>query len=385
MGGYLRKNERKGGHVWQAVVNTGIDPSGKRLRSFKTFPVGTTRKEAERVLQKMILAVDSQEYVADSNITVKDFMQEWLDTYCCAKSPKTVSSYRDIIEGYLIPAFGRTKLKDLQTLSIQKYFNSLYECSPLSGKPMSAKTVKNIHVIFNAALQRAVQVDILRKNPVQGIELQKCKRYQSDVYDTKELSKLFTLLEGTDLKLPVSILIYMGFRRGELLALTYDRVDFLNNTISIDRSTVQVKGEAITKSPKTDSSIRKIDAPLILMDMLRNELESYEERKARYGKDFHDTNLIVCKPNGEGYLPDSFTQKFKRFLKKHGLRHLRVHDLRHENATLMLKAGVNPKVMQRRLGHSNYSTTMDIYSHVLTETEREAVSLLESSMQAIIV
>jgi integrase len=386
MSGYLRKNERKGGYVWQAVVNIGIDENGKRLRSYKTFAEGTTKKEAERVLQKMILEVENQEYVTDSNVTVAEFLRTWLDTYCCGKAETTFQSYQDIISRYLIPEFGRVKLKDLQTLAIQKFYNRLYEKSPLSGKPMSAKSVRNIHVIFNAALQRAVRLDILRKNPAQGVELQKCKRYQSEVFNVAELSQLFSALKDTDLECPVAILTMMGLRRGELLALTFDKVDFLNNTITIDRNTVRGQTQAITKAPKTDSSVRKIDAPATLMTLLRKELESYEERKLQFGKDFHDTNLIVTQPNGKGFLPDSFTQKFKRFLKKHGFKYSRaVHTLRHQNATLMLRAGVNPKIMQQRLGHAHYSTTMDIYSHVLAESEREAVTLLENSMQAIIV
>jgi integrase len=333
----------------------------------------------------MILEVENQEYTPDSNVTVKEFLLEWVDTYCRNKSPTTVNGYKDIINGYLIPEFGRMKLKDLQTLSIQKYYNSLYECSPLSNKPLSAKTVRNIHVLFNSALQRAVQLDILKKNPAQNIELQKCKRYQSDVYDTEELSQLLAVLRGTDLECPIMILIMMGLRRGELLALTFDKIDFLDSTITIDQNTVQVNAQAITKAPKTESSIRTIDMPYSLTNLLTRERDNYEKRKLEYGKDFHDTNLVVSQPNGEGFKPDSFTQKFKRFLKRHGLRHLRVHDLRHENATLMLKAGVNPKVMQKRLGHSNYSTTMDIYSKVLAETERDAVKLLESSLETIVI
>ena len=122
------------------------------------------------------------------------------------------------------------------------------------------------------------------------------------------------------------------------------------------------------------------------MQLLAKERDNYEERRLKFGVDFHDTNLVISKPNGEGFKPDSFTQKFRRFLKVRGFKASRViHSLRHQNATLMLRAGVNPKVMQKRLGHSNYSTTMDIYSHVLAESERDAVKLLESSLESIVV
>ena len=388
MSGYVRKNLRKDGYVWQAVVNLGLDSSGKRLRDYKTFPVGTTKKHAERVLQEMILAVHNQEHVRDSSVTVQEFLQEWLDVYNRGNSPRTVSGYRDIIENYLIPEFGRTKLKDLTTLSLQKYYNRLYECSPLSGKPMAKQTVRNIATLFKSALQKAVQLDILKKNPMQNVELQKVKRYQSDsdVFDMTELAQVLASLKGTDLECSVQLILLTGIRRGEALSLRFDRVDFLNSTITIDCNVVKVGTQLITKSPKTDSSIRKIDVPYSLMKLLEKERNNYEERRLKFGKDFHDTNLVISKPNGEGFKPDSFTQKFRRFLKERGFKASRViHSLRHQNATLMLRAGVNPKVMQKRLGHSNYSTTMDIYSHVLAESERNAVRLLESSLESIVV
>ena len=386
MGGYIRKRERKDGtYVWQIVVNKGEGSNGKRPRDYKTMPHGTTKKEAERVLREMLTEIDNQEYVPDSDITVEKYLYQWLEIYNQHKSPTTISGYKRNIERYIIPKFGKVKLKDLTTLAIQKFYNSLYEKSPLSDKPLSAKSIKNIHIIFNAALKRAVLLDLLKKNPAQNIELQKCKRYQPTIYDTDELNQLFTVLKGTDLECPITILVTMGLRRGELLALSWNKIDFNSGTITIDSSTTKADTETITKSPKTESSIRKIDAPTMLMEMLKRERTHYLERKMKYGKDFHDFNLVVSQPNGEPFKPDSFTQKFKRFLKQHGLKHLRVHDLRHENATLMLKAGVNPKVAQKRLGHAHYSTTMDIYSHVLDEVERDAVNLLESSLETIMI
>ena len=188
---------------------------------------------------------------------------------------------------------------------------------------------------------------------------------------------------------PLIITGYFGFSfiilYGELLALTWEKVDFEHSTITIDQNFIHIDSKSIVKAPKTEASIRKIDAPNILMDLLRRERVSYLERKLKHGRDFHDTNLVVCKANGEAVLPDSLTQRFTRFLKRNGLRHLRIHDLRHENASLMLKAGVNPKIAQKRLGHSHYSTTMDTYSHILDGIEKDSVNLLESSLKTIIV
>jgi len=242
MSGYLRKNQRKDGYVWQAVVNLGLGSNGKRLRDYKTFPIGTTKKHAERVLQEMILAVANQEHVKDSNVTVREFLLEWLDVYNRGNSVTTISGYRDIIDRYLIPEFGMVKLNNLTPLSLQKYYNRLYEHSPLSGKPLAKQTVRNIAVLFKSALQKAVQLDILKKNPHQNVELQRVKRYQSDsdVFDMATLSQVLAVLNGTDLECPILLILLTGVRRGEALALTFDKVDFLNSTISIDKNTVRV-------------------------------------------------------------------------------------------------------------------------------------------------
>jgi integrase len=382
MGGHIRKHELKGGRIYEPIVNRGVDASGKRIRISKRLPLGTTRKEAERVLREMMSAVEEQIYVPDTDITVEKYLFQWMETFIIPiKSSSTVVSYRNIIDFYLNPRFGRVKLKDLSGMAIQKFYNELSQISLRKVTGLSNKTIRNIHMVFNAALKKAVACDILKKNPARNVELKKPVQYKAEIYDMDELQLLLTAIKGTDMELPVKICLYMGLRRGELLALTWDQVDFMNHTINIEKNFVQVGVKAMTKDPKTESSKRKIEAPIVLMDLLKRSHTDYKIRKLKHGRSFHDTNLVICQSDGQGFLPDSFSQKFRRFLSKYGLRHIRVHDLRHENATLMLKAGVNPKVMQKRLGHSNYSTTMDIYSHVLAETERDAVVQLESSLR----
>jgi len=177
--------------------------------------------------------------------------------------------------------------------------------------------------------------------------------------------------KGTSMYLPLMIEICIGLRRGELLALKWKHIDFENGYLSVEENLVTVNNERITKAPKTQSGKRSIQIPATLLTLLR---DTKTERKA------NDNDYIICQKDGSPYKSDSFTQKFRRFLEAQGLKHLRFHDLRHINATIMLSLGISPKVAQERLGHSSYQVTMDIYSHVLKKVEKEAADKLDEAL-----
>ena len=229
-------------------------------------------------------------------------------------------------------------------------------------------------MVIQAALNKAVSLGIIKKNPDRGIQIQKPQRYQAEVYNTQEIEQLVEYAKGADLNLAVHILLCLGLRRGELISLKWQDIDWQENKITISRSIAKKEGKPIEKAPKTESSIRIIDAPDYLIGMLKQARKDYMERKLRYGKGFNDNGYIVANEDGSPYHPDSFSQKFARFIRKSGLKYIRLHDMRHTNATLMLSVGISPKVAQKRLGHSNFSTTMDIYSHVLDDVGKEAAS-----------
>jgi len=381
MAGHIRKR----GDKWQAIIEEAPDPkTGKRNRIYRTLSA-TTKREAEKQLRELQTEVDNKTYVKDSTVTVEKYMLDWLETYIKPyKSPTTYASYSLNVKSYIIAKFGRLKLQDLTTIEIQKFYNSLKVKSCCSDKPLTPKTIRNVHMNFNAALKKAVQLELLRKNPAEYIELEQCKRYIADVYDTEEIAALYEAAKDTDMELPIMILICLGVRRGELLALTWNDVDFDTGLVSITKNYVSVKGERITKLPKTQSSIRKIESPKQLVKMLREAKIDYACRKLKLGSKFKDNNLIICQEDGSPYAPESFSKKFKDFLIKNNLKVIRLHDMRHTNATLMLRLGISAKVAQKRLGHSTYATTMDTYSHVLEEMEHDATEVLDMGLQKIL-
>lgn len=378
--GHIRKREYKNGHSWQIIVEADIDPvTGKRKRVYKT--IKGTKKQAEKVMVQMLSEMNQGIFIHESPKTVEQFLTEWLETYIRpTKSPTTTKRYVEQVEKYIIPSLGKKKLQDLKSMDIQKFYNALAEKSPLSDKPLSPKSIKNIHMNLLASLGQAVKMDLIKKNPAELVELPKTKKYQAQVYDADEVQNLLESVMDTDMEVPIALLVGLGLRRGEVLALRWQDVDFERGKVHIRRNMVKVGAEIIFKDPKTETSNREIEIPATLLKLLQRERKRYVANKLKMGIQFEDNDLIVCWDDGKLIKPDSLSQKFRRLTRDIGLKHIRLHDLRHTNATLMLTYGVNPKVAQQRLGHASISTTMDIYSHVTDKVEKEAADKLDKGI-----
>ena len=380
-GGHVRKR----GQAWQIVIQLPPCPvTGKRNRIYKS--VDGNKREAEKIMRQMMADIETGGYVKDTTLTVESYLRQWHTDYIKPfKSPTTSATYLYNLENYVIPVFGKLGLQQLTTAAIQRWINNLMVTSPLRNRPLAPKTIRNLFMNLSAALKRAVQLEYLRKNPAENIELPKCPKYKPEVYDSQEIAKLIQILRGSELELAFMILITLGLRRGELIALTWSDIDFDNQIVHISKSRVKVKrNHAVTKSPKSEAGNRSIMAPDMLIELLRRGKRDYLKRQLRYGKDFKHTDLVVCHDDGSPFAPDYFTHKFKQLLDAHGLRQIRLHDLRHSNATFMLQIGVPAKVMQKRLGHSTFGTTMDIYASVLDSMQEEAADTLNAGLESIL-
>ena len=358
------------------IVLSYKDESGKRHTPwFPTkLPVKGNKKRAEAMLLDM-----RQNYIppstvvkteppieAQNDLTFSDFLQQWL---CVAKSTvmlTTYASYAGLLKSSILPYFAERGilLKDLTPIELQNFYT-------LQLERVSANTVIHYHAIIHRALKYAVKMDIISANPADKIERPKKEKFVGSFYDSNEVNTLFNHLEGHPLEVPIKLGAFYGLRRSEILGLKWNAIDFNTNTITI-RHTVtscNLDGkhlEVAADTTKTKSSMRTLPLVPDFRDLLLKKKEEQARYRKLCGRSYCTEYLdyICVNELGERLKPNALSNGFKNILKTNGLRVIRLHDLRHSCASLLLANGVPMKQIQEWLGHSDFSTTANIYAHL---------------------
>ena len=369
--GSIRKRKTENGHSWQITIELPRDPiTGKRNRRYKT--VEDTKKEAERAMHEYIRELEKGYYVTDSKIVISEWIDIWLEVYIEPNvSPTTLSRYQGMIKRYIKPLLGHIQVQQLNTLAVQAWVNGL-KVSPSSGKPMVAATIKHAYHVLKGSLDKAVLAGIIPRSPCAGIMLHKGQKKEAVIYDEKQIRQLIAAAKDTDMELVIDMELCLGLRRGELLGLEWDDIDWDKNQVRIIHNRVVVNGKSVVKEPKTASGFRTLDVPLPLMQKLRKHKLDCATKRLRMGQAYMVTNYIIVHDDGKPIYPEYLSQMLTKLQERCGLPKCRFHDLRHLCASIMLLQGVNVKVAQERLGHKDITTTMNIYSHVLPSSAREA-------------
>lgn len=380
--GSMRKRKRKKGYAWEITIELPADPvTGKRVRKYMT--VEGTKKEAERAMHKFISDLEKGYYVTDDKITVSEWIETWLEVYITPNvSPTTLSRYQGMIKRYIDPLLGTTQVQHLTTLAVQAWVNGL-KTSPSSGKEMSAATIKHTYHVLKGAMDKAVLAGIIHRSPCTGIMLPKGQKKAAVIYNEVQIKQLIQAAKGTDMELVVDMELCMGLRRGELLGLQWCDVDWESRQIHIVRNRVVVNGKSVVKDPKTAAGTRTIDIPEQLVQKLKRHRAACAERRLAMGENYTVSDYIIVHPDGKLVYPEYLSQLLTKLQEKAGLPHCRFHDLRHLCASIMLLQGVNVKVAQERLGHKDITTTMNIYSHVLPSSAKEAAEKIGDMVFAV--
>lgn len=375
--GHIRKRTSKAGVVsYQLVVETEKDPiTGKRERSYYTYP---TKKQAEAELHNKIHTINTGGVqTAPSAMKLKDWLTQWMNVYQMNLEATTKANYVERINYRINPYLGNTPLKQLTPTAIQQWINTLQ-----TTEKLAPKSIANLYNILNPALERAVMDNLIPTNPCANAVLPKKQPFQAQVYNQQQIQRLFALVKGTDMELIVLLALYLGLRRGEMVALQWDDINLTTGTVYVHRNRVLAKGKVIDKSPKSTAGVRIIPLGAPQIQQLKEAREQYLLDKLAWGKGFKDTNLVLRKPDGSAYNPDSISQKWERFVKKSGLPVIRLHDLRHSCATALIAAGVNPKTVQTIMGHANMQVTMGIYVHNTPQMNQAAAAALNQFLYA---
>lgn len=362
--GHLR--EKKG--YYYAVLNYK-DSHGKRKTKWIStgFPVKGNKKRAEAFLtdvKKNFIPEDTKGI--DEEMLFADYMEKWLDIIKGSIAIPTYASYSNMVERIIVPYFRKKDitLKNLTAKDIQEFY--LYELGRVS-----ASTVIHYHANIHKALKYAVKIDLIDANPADKVERPKRDHYVGSFYDADEINVLFEAAKGTKLELPILFGAFYGLRRSEVIGLKWDAIDFEQNTITIRHTVTQcnVDGKLVmvaSDTTKTKSSRRTLPLVPFVRERLLVLKEEQEENRRLCGRSYIKDYIgyICVNEIGDLMKPHYVTGGFPKLLDKNGLRRIRFHDLRHSCASLLLKNGVPMKQIQEWLGHSDFSTTANIYAHL---------------------
>lgn len=330
------------------------------------------KRDATKRLIEIKESIYNEEIALPNEQTLKNFLLDFIEKYKVNLSITTYNCYLRICTKYIIPMLGHYKLQELKPIHLQNYIDDLTGI-------LAPQTIK-LHInILNLAFKRAYKLRLIRENIIECIELPRIKKFKNKIYDTENLVKLLEICKNTYMELPIYLAAGLGLRISEVLGLTWDNIDFINNTITINKISVRNNGNVILKSPKTESSERTISVPNEIISMLKSHKKRQIESKLQ-GKILNKLNLLFYDKNEQPIAQDVLSKKFNRFLKENNLSHIRFHDLRHSHVTLLINSKVPIKVISERVGHSNINTTLNIYAHTLKEMDAEASVKISESL-----
>jgi len=343
-------------------IPLGKNPqNGKYESYYETFH--GNRTDAQKRLRQILTELDRGVFAKPGKTTVADYLNTWLQDYCKPSiSPRTLQLYSYICRVHIIPAIGNIPITELKPQQLQK----LYAEKLSSG--LSARTVQIIHVAIHKALKNAVRTNLLNRNVADAVDQPKIQRTEMHPMTENDLSLFLEAAKQGQYYALFYTYLFTGMRRSELLAVRLCDVDLLGLQISVSR-TMQylsgVKNHVTFKEPKSKKSRRLIALSPSTAFVLDEHLKSQEKmRESLQLPPITENDLVFSHWDGTPLLPDSITHAWVKLVRKCGLKGIRLHDARHTHATIMLKQGVHPKVVQERLGHSTISTTLDTYSHV---------------------
>jgi len=362
------------GKKYKISFYIGTDTNGKRKYHIETIEA-KNKAEAQKYLSKKLVEFDTGTLPIDeTNMTLKDYLDKWLETKKFSLALMTYSSYERNIRLYIDPSIGNYKLVKLTPLIIQDLYNGL------TSQGLSARTVRYIHTILNEALDQAVIWQMINRNPCKGLTLPKQVRQEMKVLTQEQVKKLLKACIYNRFGVLFELLVISGMRSSEALALKWEDIDWKNNRITIQRALTRVKNKWEFKEPKTKHGRRTIPLPPEVMKDLREHKINQTKEKLK-AEEYNDYDLVFACSNGNPLEERKIvTRYFKPLLKEAGLPDIRLYDLRHTCATLLLMAGENPKVVSERLGHANIGITLDIYSHVLPTMQEKATQKLEQML-----
>lgn len=367
--GHLR--EQNG--YFQMVLSFKDEAGKRKTKSISTgLPIKGNKRRAEAMLMEMRKnfenGIVTKDIAQKGDILFADFLLDWLEMMKNSLEVTTYASYAKAIKNRIAPYYSerQIKLKDLTPKDIQDYYQY-----GLNVEKVSANTVIHRHANIRKALQYALRTGLIDYNPADRVERPRKEKYHAAIYNDQELDTLFKIVKGKKIELAIILGAFYGLRRSEVVGLKWDAIDFERKTLTIKHTVTEVTldGKVLVvdkERTKTKASHRTL--PLVApFEELLYRMKADQERNRKLCGGVYCTkylDFIYVDELGERIKPNYITQHFSIVIKNNGLKKIRFHDLRHSCASLLYANGVSLKEIQEWLGHSDISTTSNIYTHL---------------------
>lgn len=360
---------------WEARYTAGRDPgTGKQIQRSIT---GKTQKEVAQKLKAATAAIDAGTYTAPSKLTVEQWLDIWASEYLGGVKPATVTIYKNNIKNHIKPALGAVPLTDLRPHMIQKFINAL-ELSPAS--------VRLAYKVLHQALEKAVKLEYMPKNPATGCELPRLEQKEIHPLDDQQAAAILNAARGEEIEHLITVALFTGCRLSELLGLTWDAVDFKRGTITINKQLARPVHREDTPfiSPKNGKA-RTITPAASVMATLKKQQRHQTEQRLKAGPLWANQYGVVFSTAIGAPLEQWRAEKeFSSVLNAVGLVGVRFHDLRHTYAVNAIRAGDDIKTIQGNLGHATAAFTLDRYGHFTEQMKLDSAARMEGFIKDVL-
>lgn len=388
----MAKKQRKRGHgegcitqrkdgKWAAVITLGKDANGKQKRR---FIYGNTRQEVSEKLTQALNDINKGLYINPNKSTLQDWLIFWINEYVENRVKlSTKVSYDLFINKHINPVIGYIPLSGLRGDIIQKFYNDKLRNGRLDHKGgLNPKTIKNMHNMLHEALEQALKNELIIKNPCKTVTLPKVIKKEMRVLSADEQQKLITIARTERLGVGIILTLFTGLRLGELLGLQWSDIDIKNGILLVRRTLNRLKTfddnsdkktSIVIGETKTLKSKRQIPLHEIMVEELKKFKILQRQEKLLAGELYENNDFIIANELGKCIEPRTYQDLFYKLIKKAEIAPANFHCLRHTFATRALERDVAAKTVSELLGHSNISTTLDLYSHVSHELKKSSI------------
>jgi integrase len=375
MKGHIR---RRGARSWELKFDVGVDAKGNRKTRYSSFK--GTKRDAETELARLVAQNASGEGIDPSKVTVLEFLERWERDWATTNvGLKTLERYRGLLKLYVKPRIGAMRLQKLRAVHLNELYTALLQSGGQDGRPLSPRSVGHVHRVLHRALGHAATWALVQQNVASLVSPPPVPDGEIIILTEEQIGATLHYLQGRTLRPIVSFLLGTGARRGEALALRWSDVDFQKNVVRIERSLEQTKGSLRIKSPKTKHGRRSISISPWLAAELKSHRARQDERRLALGLGrAPDDMTVFARWNGELRSPSRLSQSFADVMDALDID-CTLHGLRHTHVSQLIASGLDVLTISRRIGHASPSITLNVYSHMFSNTDARAAEIMEAT------